>query len=55
MSILSFYKVEKTTYIAVVRGESEEALASPEFGVLENRTEREINSQLLSAHSDLKT
>ena len=37
---------------AVVRGG---ALAPKEFGVSEKRTEREIDSLLLSAPSDLKT
>ena len=40
---------------AVIRGGAEGALAPPEFGVLEKKTEREIDSLLLSAPPDLKT
>ena len=39
----------------VVRGGAEGALAPPEIRALEKRTEREIDSLLLSAPSDLKT
>ena len=50
MSIL-LYKLR-----AVVRGGTGGALAHPEFGVSEIRTEREIvDSLLLSAPPDLKT
>ena len=34
---------------AIVSGGAGDALATPEFGVLEKRTEREIDSLLLSA------
>ena len=40
---------------AVVRGGAGGALAPPEFVVLENRAEREIDSLLISAPLDLKT
>ena len=39
----------------VVRGGAGGTIAPPEFGVLEKRTEREMDSQLLSAPPDLKT
>ena len=42
-------------YRAVVRGGAGDALAPPEFGALEKRTEREIDSLLLSAPPCLKT
>ena len=44
-----------TEYRPVVRVGAEEVLVSPEFGVSEKRKEREIDGQLLSANSDLKT
>ena len=40
---------------AVVRGGAGDALAPPEFGVSEKRTERELDSLLLLAPPDLKT
>ena len=42
-------------YRAVVTGVAEGASAPSEFGVLEKRTEREIDSLLPSAPLDLKT
>ena len=44
-----------TEYRAVVRVGAEEVLVPPEFGVSEKRTEREVDGQLLSAPTDLKT
>ena len=44
-----------TEYRAVVRVGAAEVLVSREFGVSEKRTEFEIDGQLLSAPSDLKT
>ena len=46
---------QRLSFRAVVRGGAGGALASPEFGVSEKRTERERDSLLLSAPSDLKT
>ena len=43
------------TYRAVVRGGAGGTLAPPAFGVLEKRTEREMDSLLLSAPPDLNT
>ena len=40
---------------AAVRGSAGGTLTSPEFGVLEEKAEREMDSLLLSAPSDLKT
>ena len=40
---------------AVVRGGAGGALAPPEFGVSDKRTERELDSLLLLAPPDLKT
>ena len=40
---------------AIVRGGAGVALAPPDLGVSERRTEREIDSLLLSAPPDLKT
>ena len=42
-------------YRAVVSGDAGDALAPPEFGVSEKRTERGMDSILLSAPPDLKT